>query len=156
MSKFSQQSELEKKASKELATKYNKSLHPQMIKHLGIEFIEVSGQKMVARMPIDERTVQPMGLLHGGASCVLAETLGSIGASLNAGKNKVAIGIEINANHLTSATKGYAIGVATPIRAGKGIQVWETQITDDKGNLLCVSRLTVAIKEARAPLPYPS
>lgn len=142
--------------TKELAKKYNETLRPQMIKHLGIEFIEVSGEKMIARMPIDERTVQPMGLLHGGASCVLAETLGSIGASLNAGKNKVAIGIEINANHLKSATEGWATGIATPIRAGKSIQVWETKITDDKGVLLCVSRLTVAIKEAKAPLPYPS
>ena len=145
----------------ELAQKYNESLHPQMIKHLRIEFIEVSSTKMIAKMPIDERTVQPMGLLHGGASCVLSETLGSIGATLNATESsaeggKVAVGIEINANHLRSATKGWATGVATPIKAGRSVQVWECKITDDDNNLLCVSRLTVAIKEAKSPLPYPN
>jgi len=139
--------ELAKENAAKLAKIYDIGTHPQIINHLGIEFLEFSGDKMVARMPVDERTVQPLGLLHGGASCVLAETLGSIGATINAGEGKVAVGIEINANHLRSAVKGYVTGTSKPIKAGKTIQVWECNISDDDGNLVCVSRLTVAIRD---------
>ena len=131
----------------ELAQKYNTEMHPQMINHLGIEFIYASGEKMVARMPVDKRTVQPMGLLHGGASCVLAETLGSIGATLSTGSKKIAVGVEINANHLRSATSGYVTATSTPVKLGGTIQVWECKIESDEGKLVCVSRLTVAMRE---------
>ncbi len=116
---------------------------------IGIEFTEAGDDYLVARMPVDDRTVQPYRLLHGGASVALAETLGSVASALcieDMGK-KMAVGVEINANHLRSARSGYVYGKVTPIRVGRTIHVWSIEIKDEKGQPTCVSRLTVAVVE---------
>lgn len=120
-----------------------------LMEALGIEFTGCGPDFVQARMPIDERTRQIHGVLHGGASAALAETLGSVGAhlALDSGPARCA-GIEINANHLASASSGWANGVARPLRLGRTIQVWEIRISDDDGRLLCASRLTVAVATA--------
>jgi 1,4-dihydroxy-2-naphthoyl-CoA hydrolase len=117
--------------------------------HLGIELIEVGDDFIKATMPVDHRTKQPMGLLHGGASAALSETMGSIASLLAAGDfGKYSIvGIEINANHLKSAKDGYVTATTKPIKIGRTIHVWDTEIHDLKGELLCVSRLTVMVRE---------
>ena len=117
-----------------------------MVEHLGIEFTGHGKDFIEARMPVDHRTHQPMGLLHGGASVVLAETLGSVASTLLIDLNKQAcVGIEINANHIKSVRHGYVTGKATPIHIGKKTHVWDIRITSDSGELVCISRLTVAI-----------
>jgi 1,4-dihydroxy-2-naphthoyl-CoA hydrolase len=114
--------------------------------HLGIEFTAIGDNWLEARMPVDHRTVQPMGLLHGGASAALAETLGSIGSLLCIDpKTHAAVGIEINANHIKSAKSGWVTGRAQPLHLGRTIHVWEIKIQNDNSELVCVSRLTVAI-----------
>jgi 1,4-dihydroxy-2-naphthoyl-CoA hydrolase len=115
--------------------------------HIGIEFISGGDDFLTARMPVDHRTVQPFGILHGGASVVLAETLGSLASMLciDITKNK-AVGLEINANHLKGVPAGsYVEGTVRPIRIGKTIHVWNIEICNPKGELCCISRLTVAI-----------
>jgi len=114
--------------------------------HLGIEFTEIGENHLSARMPVDERTKQPFGILHGGASCVLSETLGSVAAwmCLDTDKKR-AVGIEINANHIRSATDGYVTGICKPIQIGRKIHVWNTEIFKEDGKLACTSRLTCAI-----------
>ncbi|PTX18388.1 1,4-dihydroxy-2-naphthoyl-CoA hydrolase [Pontibacter mucosus] len=117
-----------------------------MIEHLGIEITEVGDDFLCARMPVDQRTHQPMGLLHGGASVVLAESLASMGAALKVDLTKKAcVGLEINANHLRSACEGWVYGKATPIHVGRSTQVWETKVTNEAGELVCISRMTVAV-----------
>ena len=117
-----------------------------MAEQLGIEWSEVGPDFIRARMPVDRRTLQPYGLLHGGASVALAETIGSIGAAMTVDKDKfIAVGIEINANHVRSARNGFVMGTARPIHTGSTTQVWDIRIEDEKGKLICVSRLTVAI-----------
>ena len=115
--------------------------------HLGIEVIEVGDHYLVGRMPIDHRTHQPMGLLHGGASVALAETLGSIGAALQVDLTKKAcVGLEINANHIKGVRSGYVIGRATAIHVGRSTQVWEIRITHEETDaLVCLSRITMAV-----------
>ncbi len=114
--------------------------------HIGIRFTEIGENFLKAVMPVDERTKQPYGLLHGGASCVLAETLGSVGAVLTVDETSYrCVGIEINANHIRSATKGWVTGTAQPLHIGKTTQVWEIKITNEKDQLVCISRLTVAV-----------
>ncbi|MFM7912542.1 MAG: hotdog fold thioesterase, partial [Bacteroidota bacterium] len=98
------------------------------------------------RMPVDHRTKQPFGLLHGGASVALAETLGSIGANMLAYPDKHAVGMEINANHLRPVREGYVTGMAKVIHQGSSSQVWEIRIVDEGGNLCCISRFTAAIR----------
>ena len=121
-----------------------------MVEHLGIELIEIGDNFLSAKMPVDHRTRQPMGLLHGGASVALAETLGSVASSLLIDLNKFAcVGIEINANHIKSIHSGYVIGKATPIHIGKKTHVWEIRITNLNNSLICISRLTVAIIERK-------
>jgi 1,4-dihydroxy-2-naphthoyl-CoA hydrolase len=121
-----------------------------MVEHLGIEFIEVGRDFIIAKMPVDHRTVQPMGLLHGGASVALAETLGSIASSMIVDINKHAcVGLEINANHIKSANEGFVTGKASPIHLGRKTHVWDIKITDGNDRLICVSRLTVAIIEKK-------
>lgn len=117
--------------------------------HLGIEFTDFGPDFITARMPVDHRTKQPMGLLHGGASCVLAETLGSVASTfcIEFGK-QIAVGLEINANHIRSAKSGYVHGTARPIHIGRSTHVWDIRIEDDEKKLVCVSRLTVAVKNA--------
>ena len=117
-----------------------------MIGHLGIEFTEVGEDYLVAKMPVDHRTTQPLGLLHGGASVTLSETMGSLAATIVLNPTEqYAVGLEINANHIKSARSGYVTGVCRPIHVGKGTHVWETKITNEDGALVCVSRITMAI-----------
>ena len=126
----------------------NKSVsHPHMGTFLGIEMTEMGDDFLKARMPVDERTKQPFGLLHGGASCVLAETLGSFASFLCIdGTKQRSVGLEINANHIKSAKTGFVVGTATPIHLGKKTHIWDIKINDEvSGTLVCVSRLTVAI-----------
>ncbi|WP_324677070.1 hotdog fold thioesterase [Hymenobacter sp. GOD-10R] len=115
--------------------------------HLGIELTEVGDKYLVGRMPVDHRTHQPMGLLHGGASVALAETLGSIGAALQVDLTKKAcVGLEINANHIKGVHSGYVVGRATAIHVGRTTQVWEIRIThEETGALVCLSRITMAV-----------
>ncbi len=119
--------------------------------HLGIEFVEAGEGFIVARMPVDHRTHQPMGLLHGGASVVLAETLGSVASfvMIEDPARHYAVGLEINANHLRSVRSGWVYGRVTPIHVGKTTHVWDIRITDEEGKAVCVSRLTCAVIAAR-------
>lgn len=115
--------------------------------HIGIEFTEVGHDYLIAKMPVDSRTKQPMGLLHGGASVVLAETLGSVASVIShedVTKQSI-VGIEINANHLKAAKSGYVYGKVTPIKRGRKLHIWEIVITNDKNEKVCVSRLTVMV-----------
>lgn len=117
-----------------------------MAEYIGIEFTERGENYLKGRMPVDHRTNQPYGLLHGGASCALAETLGSIASALVIDRNKfICVGLEINANHIRSARHGFVTGIATPLHLGKSTHVWDIKITDDYEKLVCVSRLTVAV-----------
>ncbi len=121
-----------------------------MVDHLGIEFLEVSPQLIKAKMPVDHRTVQPFRILHGGASVALAETIGSIAAQMNIDQEKyMAVGLDINANHIRSARKGFVYGVSNPLHIGKSTHVWEIKITDEDDKLVCISRLTMSIIEKR-------
>ncbi|MEY4383589.1 MAG: 1,4-dihydroxy-2-naphthoyl-CoA hydrolase [Bacteroidota bacterium] len=118
-----------------------------MLEYLGIEFTEFTAAYLKGTMPVDHRTKQPFGLLHGGASVVLAETLGSVAANfaLKDPANEMAVGVEINANHLKSARGGLVTGICTPIRIGSTMHVYEIRIQNDQEELICVSRITVAI-----------
>ena len=116
-----------------------------MIAHLGIEFIEIGPDVLRARMPVDHRTLQPYGLLHGGASVTLAETLGSSASALCVDGDKAVVGIEINANHVRGAKSGWVIGAARALHIGRSTHVWDIRIENEEGKLVCVSRLTVAI-----------
>ncbi|WP_422490912.1 hotdog fold thioesterase [Endozoicomonas sp. ALE010] len=118
-----------------------------MCDHLGIEITEVGDDFLRGTMPVDRRTIQPMGLLHGGASVVLAETLGSIAANLCCEDGAYCVGLEINANHLRSATSGKVTGTTRPIHIGRSTQVWEIKIEDDQGRPTCISRITMATKK---------
>lgn len=116
-----------------------------LAEHLGIEYLEIGDDYLKAKMPVDYRTKQPAGLLHGGASVVLAETLGSIAARLCVNVEKKGIvGIEINANHIRPVTDGWVTGVAKPIHIGNTTQIWEIKIYNEQDKLICISRLTVA------------
>lgn len=121
--------------------------HGTMIDVLGIEFIDVQSDFIKAKMPVDSRTKQPYGLLHGGASVVLAETLGSIASTLAVADptTQRGVGVEINANHMKSVREGFVIGTCTALKIGKTLHVYDIKIHDESGNLVCVSRLTVAI-----------
>jgi 1,4-dihydroxy-2-naphthoyl-CoA hydrolase len=113
---------------------------------IGIEVTKIGEDYLEGTMPVDERTVQPLGLLHGGASCVLAESLGSIAANMVLDTSKeYAVGLEINANHLRSATSGKVTGTAKPIHLGRKTQVWDIKIKNEEGKLTCISRLTMAV-----------
>ncbi|SFH13296.1 hotdog fold thioesterase [Pedobacter insulae] len=113
---------------------------------LGIEFTEIGNDFLCATMPVDERTHQPAGILHGGASVVLAETLGSIASYMCVDPDKyIAVGLEVNANHIRPVRSGFVTGVCKPIHIGGKTHVWEIKMYTDKGKLNCVSRLTVAI-----------
>lgn len=117
-----------------------------MGEHLGMVFTELGDDYLKATMPVDHRTKQPYGLLHGGASVALAETLGSVGAALTVDPLKaICVGQEINANHLRSVRDGLVTGIAKPVHIGAGSQVWEIKIYDDRERLVCISRLTVAV-----------
>ena len=123
----------------------NQGAQNTAISRLGIEFTEVGDDFLRGRVPVDERTVQPYGLLHGGVSVVLAETLGSSGAYYAAPEGHRAVGLDINANHLRAATGGWVTGTARPVHRGRTTHVWQIDMTNDAGELTCVSRLTVSI-----------
>jgi 1,4-dihydroxy-2-naphthoyl-CoA hydrolase len=117
--------------------------------HLGIEFLEVGDDFISARVPVDPRTRQPYGLLHGGVSVVLAETLGSCGAAFSVPEGWRAVGLDINANHLRGATSGWVTGIAKPVHMGRTTHVWQIDLRNDAGELTCVSRITMAILAPR-------
>ena len=119
------------------------------VQHLGIEFLEVGDDFIRARVPVDTRTRQPYGILHGGVSVVLAETLGSCGAHYSAPEGDRAVGLDINANHIRSATSGWVTGIARPVHRGRTTQVWQIDMTNDAGDLTCVSRITMAVLPPR-------
>jgi len=117
-----------------------------LVSHLGIEITEVGLDFVKAKMPVYQRTKQPMGLLHGGASLVLSESMGSMASWLVSGdSNAHIVGVEINANHLKSVSAGYVISITKPVKLGKTLHIWNTEIFDENEQLLCVSRLTVMI-----------
>lgn len=121
---------------------------------LGIEFLEIGDSWMSARMPVDSRTVQPFGILHGGASVLLAETIGSCAAMLCVEEEGAyCVGLDINANHVRSISKGWVIGTARPFHLGRSTQVWEIRIVDDADNLICISRLTMAVVRRKPAAP---
>ena len=117
-----------------------------LISQLGIEFLEASDEHLSARMPVDARTRQPAGMLHGGASVVLAETLASWGATFTVDREKNhCVGLEINANHVRAVASGWIIGAARPVHLGRSTQIWEVRITDEASRLVCISRVTMAV-----------
>jgi uncharacterized protein (TIGR00369 family) len=112
---------------------------------LGIEFVEVGDDYIVGRVPVDERTRQPYGLLHGGVSVVLAETLGSCGAAFSCPPGYRAVGLDINANHLRGVSSGWVTGTARSVHRGRTTHVWQIELRDEAGNMTCISRITMAI-----------
>lgn len=120
-----------------------------LMEPLGIVFTELGADYLRATMPVDARTHQPYGLLHGGASAALAETLGSTAAGLCVGEDEGVVGIEINANHLRGAREGVVTGTARPLHVGRSTQVWEMRIENEAGELVCISRLTLAVIRRR-------
>ena len=121
-----------------------------MAEQIGIEFTAIGPDYLEAKMPVDRRTHQPFGLLHGGASVALAETLGSVAATCCVDVNRqFCVGLEINANHIRSVREGFVTGVARPIHVGKKTQVWEIRILNAKEELVCVSRITLAVLDKK-------
>lgn len=128
----------------------NNFIKGSMSEWLGIEYLEVGSDFIKARMPVDHRTQQPFGRLHGGASMVLAEELGSIAANLLLDNEiQVAVGLDINGNHLKGAGSGFVTGITKPIHIGKRYQVWEIKIENEERQLTCISRLTVAVVDRK-------
>jgi 1,4-dihydroxy-2-naphthoyl-CoA hydrolase len=128
----------------------NKISRNTLIEHLGIEFIEMGEDYIKAKMPVDHRTKQPLGLLHGGASVVLAETLGSFAAQCSVNTDKhYCVGLEINANHVKAVEEGWVYGIAKPLHIGKKTQVWEIKVTNEENALVCVSRITMAVLDKK-------
>lgn len=125
-----------------------------LAERLGISFVEIGVHRLVARMPVAGNT-QPYGLLHGGANCVLAETLGSIGAALHAAPDRLAVGTEINATHHRSASAGYVTGVATPLHLGRRLATYEIVICDDRDRRVCTARLTCTLLPSAAATGQP-
>ncbi|MGK7392438.1 MAG: hotdog fold thioesterase [Candidatus Cyclobacteriaceae bacterium M2_1C_046] len=128
----------------------NKMAKGCMLEHLGIEFIEVGKDFIKAKMPVDHRTHQPYGLLHGGASVTLAETLGSVAAHHTVNDERFyTVGQEINANHIRSIREGFVYGITKPIHIGKRSHIWSIEIFDEQDRLICISRITMAVIEKR-------
>jgi uncharacterized protein (TIGR00369 family) len=126
--------------------------HPTLATALGIEVVELTPERVVATMPVDDRTRQPFGLLHGGASIALAETVASLGAAAAIDRGRwVAVGQEINGNHLRGVRDGIVRATARPVHLGRSSQVWSIEIRDEQERLVCVSRCTLAVVERRAP-----
>lgn len=116
------------------------------VSHMGIEYLEIGDDFVKGRMPVDERTVQPFGILHGGASVLLAETLGSMAANCCLkDPNTVAVGLDINANHIRPVSGGWVYGIAKAIHIGSATQVWEIRLENEQGKVTCISRLTMAV-----------
>jgi len=119
------------------------------VEWLGVEFLEVGDDFIRARVPVNTHTRQPYGLLHGGVSVVLAETLGSCGAAYSAPEGHRAVGLDINANHIRGATQGWVTGITRPVHIGRTTQVWQIDLSNDAGELTCVSRITMAVLAPR-------
>lgn len=120
-----------------------------MVTHLGIVFTEIGPDYMKAVMPVDEKTCQPFGMLHGGASVALAETIGSTAATCCVDEHHICVGIEVNANHVRSVRSGMVEGTVRPVHLGNKIQVWETWIHDEEGHLVSTGRLTLSVLKKR-------
>lgn len=121
-----------------------------MVEHIGIRIVDFGNDFLKGTMPVDHRTIQPMGILHGGASVVLAETLGSLAANLVVdSERKYCVGLDINANHIRSANSGIVTGTAKPLHIGSSTQVWSIEIVDEKNRLVCISRLTMAVLDRK-------
>ena len=117
---------------------------------IGLELTDIGNDYVCGKIPVDSRTIQPFGFLHGGASVALAETIGSLAGQMQVDpEREIVLGIEINANHIKSVKKGWVYGKASPIKIGKNIQVWEIQITDVEKKMVCISRLTLAVVKER-------
>ena len=129
----------------------NKTGLSNLPRHLGIEFTDHGDDFLSARMPVDERTKQPFGILHGGASAALAETLGSVASVLCIAdlSTHQPVGVELNANHLRSANRGFVTGTVRPLKVGRRLHVWEIRIQNEEAQLICAARLTVAVIERR-------
>lgn len=123
----------------------NGLMHRTAGEHLGLEFLEVGDDFIVGRIPVDDRTRQPYGLLHGGVSVVLAETLGSCGAVFASPEGHQAVGLDINANHLRGVKSGWVTGTARPVHIGRTTQVWQIDMRNEVGDMTCVSRITMAV-----------
>ncbi len=119
------------------------------VAHLGMEFVQVGDDFIIGRVPVDDRTRQPYGLLHGGVSVVLAETLGSCGAAYSSPPDYRAVGLDINANHIKGATSGWVTGITRAVHIGRTTQVWQIDLTNDAGEITCVSRITMAVLAPR-------
>ena len=131
---------------KELLRKIEERSGNTMVSTIGIEITDFGEEYLCGKMPVDDRTKQPFGLLHGGASVAFAETLGSMGAGMHVDlENYSVVGIEINSSHLKAMKEGWVYGKAVPIRIGRKIQVWDIDIKDEKDNMVCKSRLTLAV-----------
>lgn len=127
----------------------NKSLENTMTSVIGIEVTDIGEDYICGKMPVDNRTKQPFGVLHGGSSLAFAETLGSVIGGMKVPSHQNVMGIEINANHLKTVKEGYVYGKAVPVRIGNKIQVWGINITDEGNDLVCTSRLTLVVVEKR-------
>jgi 1,4-dihydroxy-2-naphthoyl-CoA hydrolase len=119
------------------------------VTHLGIEYLEVGDDSITGRVPVDHRTQQYSGILHGGVSVVLAETLGSCGAGFSCHPDQVVVGLEINANHIKAAHHGWVTGVAKPIHRGRTTHIWGVELRNDERELVCISRITLALLTPR-------
>ncbi len=117
--------------------------------HLGIEFIEIGDEHMTARMPVDRRTNQPTGIVHGGATAALAETVASAAANYCVEKGKICVGLDLNINHIRSVSAGFVIAIAKPLHLGKRTQVWEIKITNEAKQLISAARLTIAVLSSK-------
>lgn len=129
----------------QIVTKRNEKT---MSDYLDIEYLEVGDDYLVARMPVDHRTRQPLGMMHGGASCVLAETVGSIAANFCVDAGHYCVGLDINTNHIRSVREGYVTATAKPFHLGKSTQVWGIEIKDESDRLVSVNRLTMAVMKS--------
>lgn len=127
----------------------NRFARRSIVGHMGITFVEKGDDYLQAAMPVDERTIQPLGILHGGASAVLAETLGSMASHLTLDDNHYSVGLEIKANHIKSVTQGKVTGVVRPVHLGKTTQIWDISIKDEKQKLVCLSRITLMVIKGR-------
>lgn len=125
---------------------FNNRAKNTLCTHLGIEFVEVGDDYLIATMPVDDRTRQPMGIMHGGASCVLAETIGSMAAQFCVNTvTHYCVGLDINTNHVRSIKDGYVMGIAAPYHLGRSTQVWSIEIRNEEHQLISVNRLTMAV-----------
>lgn len=147
-----------KELSKEALTKINNGQYKTLMSNLGMQITEIGSDYLEGTMPIDERTQQIYGLLHGGASAAFAETLGSFAALLVAGDGKIALGVDLSASHLRGVKSGTVTGRATPIRIGQSLQVWEIKIHEtgnEEAGLVCHSKITLIVKNSPCPVVVP-